>query len=163
ELANAVANLLAERMGTGQLIGAPEPNLRGPVEFSSLARPWREGEPYEAGAVVTHSGGLWQARNRTASRPPGRIGEWLLLADGIRAIHAYQEGSDPRAFGIVISLASGGQIDLPVQLPLPLHRGPYRPDGYYTIGDEVELDGATWRAMRTGPVGGPSADSGDWR
>ena len=125
QLAAAVADAIAARMSPGQMIGlAGGPPATQAVELvGQLARAWRDGDIYETGSVASWGGGLWQARNRTASRPPGRIGEWLLLADGVRAVHAYQEGGDPRAFGVVVTLASGSQIDLPVRLPLPLHRG----------------------------------------
>jgi hypothetical protein len=102
---------------------------------------------------------LWQARNQTSARPPGRIGEWQLLADGIRAVHAYQEGADPRAFGVVVSLASGQQVDLAFRLPLPLHRGNYQAAAFYAAGDEVAWEGATWRARHDAPG---AIDSDDW-
>jgi len=155
----AVANAIAERIGTprGRLIGVDDPDG---VDLGALARPYRDGDYYEAGAVIAFAGGLWQARNKTGTRPPGRIGEWLLLANGIRAVHAYQQ--EPRGFGFVVTLSSGQQIDLPFELPLPLHRGPYREHEYYSIADEVEHEGATWRARRAG-AGVPSADNPDWR
>jgi hypothetical protein len=160
EIAEAVAAALAERLNApqaGRLIGVAEPARTAPVDLTQAARVWREGDIYDQGAVVHHTGGLWQARQPTAAKPPGRIGEWLLLADGIRAVHAYQEGIDPRQFGVVVTLASGNVIDLPVRLPLPLHRGPYTLDGDYAAGDEVEHDGASFRAidLQPGPLGSP--------
>ena len=165
EFANAVANVVAERFGgpSGHLIGYAEADPRTAVDLAELARPYREGEAYDTGAVVTYSGGTWQARNKTARRPPGRVGEWLLLAQGIRAINAYQSRTDPRDFGFTITFASGQAIDLPLYLPLPLHRGPYRAGERFITGDEVENDGATWRATRLQPEGAPDADNADWQ
>ena len=159
-LAQLVADSIVDRMGTGRLIGVAEPSATAAVDLAAPARHWRQGDIYEQNAIAYHAGGLWQARNRTAARPPGRIGEWLLLADGVRAVHAYQEGGDPRAFGIVITLASGVQTDLPFRLPLPLHRGSYQPGALYGQGDEVEWEGQTWRAIHNAP-GAPGGD--DWR
>jgi hypothetical protein len=160
EIAEAVAAALADRFNApqaGRLIGIAEPARTAPIDLTQAARVWREGDIYEQAAVVHFNGGLWQARQPTAARPPGRIGEWLLLADGIRAVHAYQEGADPRQFGFVVTLASGNVVDLPVRLPLPLHRGLYTLDGDYGAGDEVAHNGATWRALhqQPGPLGGP--------
>lgn len=163
-LAQAVAQALADRgIGAppGRLIGIAEPASNAPLDLAAPARVWREGEIYKLGAAVHCAGGLWQARNDTASRPPGRIGEWLLLCDGIRSVHAYQEGADPRAFGVVVTLASGNIVDLPVRLPLPFHRGAYEATGYYSQGDEVEFQGATWRAQHNAP-GAPEGGDG-WR
>jgi hypothetical protein len=160
ELASRVANALADRLGTtqvGRIIGLPEPSPRDGVDLTQTARPWREGGIYETNAVISFNGGAWQARNRTSSRPPGRIGEWQLLADGISSVHAYQEGGDPRAIGLVVRFASGSQIDLPVALPLPLHRGAYDPAAFYIMGDEVEHGGATFRARHNAP-GPPDGD-----
>jgi hypothetical protein len=156
-IAEAVAAALVDRLGgqkpqpAGRLIGVAEPAMTAPVDLTQPARVWREGDIYEQAAVVFHSGGLWQARQPTAARPPGRIGEWLLITDGIRSVHAYQEGEDPRAFGVVVTLASGNVIDLPVRLPLPLHRGSYDPAVRYLLGDEVAFAGATHRALCDAP------------
>jgi len=161
-LAEAVATALAERLGAqpaGRLIGVAEPAMTAPVDLTQPARVWREGDIYEQAAVVFHAGGLWQSRQPTAARPPGRIGEWLLIADGIRSVHAYQEGADPRSFGVVVTLASGNVIDLPVRLPLPLHRGSYDPAIAYHQGDEVAFDRATYRALHDAP--GPPSGA-DW-
>ena len=163
-LAERVASMLADRLGVqqpaGRLIGLAEPAPTEAVELTQPARVWREGDIYEQAAVVHFNGGLWQARQPTAARPPGRIGEWLLIADGIRSVHAYQEGEDPRAFGVVVLLASGVQIDLPVRLPLPLHRGDYAPAILYRQGDEVAHGGQTYRALYDKP--GP-LDGDGWR
>jgi hypothetical protein len=165
QLANAVANHPAP---SGRLIGVED---LPPADLSALARTYRDGDIYDAGVIVCFRGGLWQARNRTATRPPhrvnsegvgGRIGEWLLLLNGVAAVHAYQEGTDPRSFGLVLTLTSGAQIDLPVTLPLPLHRGEWRNGEYYALGDEAEEEGQTWRARRAGARTAPGADSRDW-
>jgi Collagen triple helix repeat (20 copies) len=156
EIAQQVADLLSDRFGkSGRLIGVAQPASTAPVDLTQAARVWREGDIYEQSAVVNFAGGVWQARQPTAAKPPGRIGEWLLLADGIRAVHAYQE-PDPRTLGMVVTLASGSALDFPFRLPLALHRGAYQPGWDYAEGDEVELSGATYRALcdKPGPAGG---------
>jgi hypothetical protein len=156
EIAQQVADLLSDRFGkSGRLIGVAQPASTASVDLTQAARVWREGDIYEQSAVVNFGGGVWQARQPTAAKPPGRIGEWLLLADGIRSMHAYQE-IDPRTLGMVVTLASGNALDFPFYLPIPLHRGSYQADWPYTEGDEIEQDGATWRALcdKPGPAGG---------
>jgi len=136
----------------GQFGGDDPPLPTAPVDFSAQARHWREGEIYEQHAAVFYGGGLWQARNRAASRPPGTIGEWLLIADGICAIRSFQVGGDPRTMGLDVTLASDlinrRDHKFFFQLPIPIHRGPWQP-GVYVEGDEVEFDGICFRAQRT--------------
>jgi collagen triple helix repeat protein len=121
------------------------------VSFAQLARDWQPGEIHEQGAVVSHQGGIWQARVRTAARPTAETGEWLLLTNGIRLIRSYQEREDPRVFGLMVGLTSGRTIDLPFRLALPVHRGQYRAGAHYFEGDEVEFGGATFRALIEAP------------
>lgn len=157
-----VAGQILERLGNGRMVGFSDVNARGAVEIGSLARSWRDGEPYDAGAIVTERGGLWQSKNRTASRPPGRIGEWHLLADGVASVVGYQD-ANPRCCGLVITLASGHKVDLPFEFPFPCHLGRYTSLGRYGFGDEVEHNGETWRAMRPGAQGEPADDNRDWQ
>jgi hypothetical protein len=160
---DVVARAIAERLGAqqpGRMIGVVEPASTASVDLTQPARVWREGEIYEQASVVHFNGGLWQARQPTAAKPPGRIGEWLLIADGIARVYAYQEGEDPRGFGVIVALASGTQIDLPVRLPLPLHRGDYDAARVYLQGDETAHAGQTYRALYNAP--GP-IDGDDWR
>jgi hypothetical protein len=160
EIAQQVADLLSDRFGkSGRLIGVAQPASTAAVDLTQAARVWREGDIYETSAVVSYAGGTWQARQATAARPPGRIGEWLLLADGVSRLHAYQE-ADPRTLGLVVGLASGNAHDFPFHLPVPLHRGAYQAGWPYTEGDEAELGGATWRALcdKPGPI-----DGADWQ
>jgi Collagen triple helix repeat (20 copies) len=164
-----IADALNQRLSSpGRLIGVEPADLNAPIDFgAALARPWREGQAYEKGAAVTSGGGLWQAQNPNAYRPPGPNGTWHLLADGIRSVHASQDGQDPRDFSFVVSLTSSllprgnRPIELPVRLPLVLHWGPYDPRGRYQQGDEVEHEGATWRAFRT-TTGVPGELEGGW-
>jgi len=127
------------------------------VSFTQLARDWQPGEIHEQGAVVSHQGGIWQARVRTASRPSAETGEWLLLTNGIRLVRSYQERDDPRVFGLLIGLTGGRTIDLPFRLALPVHRGQYRAGAHYFEGDEVEFGGATFRALIEAP-GAPDGE-----
>jgi hypothetical protein len=121
-----------------------------PVDWRSLAHPYRLGVSYGAGHVVHHLGGAWQARVETRE-PPGEGADWQPLADGIRKVYSYCEELDPRLHKIIVGLSSGADIPLALRLPIPLHKGPWEPGVYYGFGDEVELAGATYRAMEDNP------------
>jgi hypothetical protein len=166
-VADALADALAQRLGpsqqqNGRLIGLASPAPTEPVEIVEIARVWREGAIYEKGAVTVHDGGVWQATQPTAVKPPGRTGEWQLLVDGIRNVLAYQQTADPRHYGFRVVLTSGNWIDLPVRLPMPHHRGPYEPDERYAQGDEVEFEGATFRARQDRPPHAPGYGDDGW-
>ena len=130
----------------------PRPNL------TTLAREWEPGHIHEQGTVVFHEGGIWQARLRTASRPDIETAEWVLLTNGIRFVQSYQDPDDPRAFGLLIGFTGGRSRDLRYRLALPVHRGQYRAGVHYWAGDEVEHEGATFRALIETPVGPPGGD-----
>lgn len=165
-VADAVAEALAERLAAqpqnGRLIGLAGPAPTEPVEIVEIARVWREGAIYEKGAVAIHDGGVWQATQPTAVKPPGRIGEWQLLIDGIFEVHAYQETADPRRFGFRVILTSRNRFEVPVRLPMPHHLGPYELDARYLRGDEVEFEGATFRARHDAPQRAPGSGDDEW-
>jgi hypothetical protein len=128
------------------------------VSFTTLAREWEPGHIHEQGTVVFHEGGIWQARLRTASRPDIETAEWVLLTNGIRFVQSYQDPDDPRAFGLLIGFTGGRSRDLRYRLALPVHRGQYRAGVHYWAGDEVEHNGATFRALIEAPVEPPGGE-----
>ena len=101
-VADAVAEALAERLAAqpqnGRLIGLVNLLRPNPSRSSRSPASGGAGAIYEKGAVAIHDGGLCEATQPTAVKPPGRIG-YELLIDGIFEVHAYQETADPRRFG----------------------------------------------------------------
>jgi hypothetical protein len=68
-LAQSIADALADRMGTlsaGRLIGVEDPGHAAAIDLTQQARPWREGDIYEGGALCTYS----VARGKHAIAPP---------------------------------------------------------------------------------------------
>jgi len=103
---------------------------------------------YRPGALATHRGGLWQARDDTQAEPGTGL-DWRLIANGIADLSGSVDENDPRLMTFSMHLASGDQINLEHRLPLPLHRGRYEAGTEYQQGDEVALNGSSWRARET--------------
>ncbi len=163
-LAKAIVAELNGQGGVTQsrhIVASSERAPTEPVNINGLARAWREGDWYERAALCSCSGGLWQARNRTARRPPGVANEWTLLADGVSSIDINQVPDDLRLIRIVVTMASADRYELHLRLPLPLHLGEWDPDGRYCVGDEVAHQGATYRALALDTRAPPTTTS-DW-
>ena len=141
----------ARGLALARIADAIATRLKGSgVDFHQLARDWRPHILYGEGTLVCHMGGLWQAYCETSAEP-GTPGEWTLLADGLRNVYANHEQRDPRIFSIIVGLTSGRDFELKFRLPVPLHQGPWQPDRYYVVGDEVHFLGATYRAFEDNP------------
>lgn len=135
--------LLAEQVAVSLIERMP---IRAP-NYRQLVRDWADGTIYEQGACVHCDGGLWQASTRCTSRPELRSVDWSLICDGIKGARGFQDAANPRVIGIALDLTSGRTVDSMFRWSLPIHRGSWA-TGDYLAGDEVEFDGATYRAWR---------------
>jgi hypothetical protein len=130
------------------------------VERYTAAEAWARGGPsYQAFALVTHNGGLWQAVCR-ASDEPGASAEWVLLSDGLASL-AFEDGAETPE--LVARMVSGRVQRWPVRLPVPVFRGVYDPEEVYQAWDTVAKDGHVFLRLRAGPAAAPGEVPGEWQ
>jgi len=113
----------------------------------TIAHGYVAGRVYDPGELCRHRGGTWQAIDRTADTPGPDATTWRIVADGLHEIDGTQDAGDPRAFTLGVEQSDGLRRELAVRFPIPLHRRQFAGDAVYEMGDEVALDGSTWRCV----------------
>ena len=105
------------------------------------------GRSYNPGEVTRFRGGTWQAIDRTTEQPGPEATTWRCLADGVNTIFGVHDPDDPRAFIFGLDRSDGLRHELTTRFPIPLHRRQYQGGVVYEMGDEVALEGSTWRCL----------------
>jgi hypothetical protein len=113
---------------------------------------------YDPGELSRVRGGTWQAIDRTTEQPGPDAATWRIIADGVHAIDGAQDAADPRLFILGIDHSDGLRRELPARFPIPLHRRQYRSEVAYEMGDEVAIDGCTWRCIAPHATTAPPSD-----
>jgi hypothetical protein len=122
----------------------------------TIAHAYVPGRVYDPGEIARHLGGTWQAIDRTTEAPGPAAATWRIIADGLHEIDVAQ--LDARSFMLGIDQSDGLRRELPLRFPIPLHRRQYRGDVVYELGDEVALDGSSWRCLVDKATSSPPSD-----
>jgi len=150
EAVRALANLVAQETRAmpdrmlQQIALLPRPR-DGRDGHLTIAHAHVAGRVYDPGELARHRGGTWQAIDRTAEAPGPEAATWRIVADGLAGIDV--TGLDPRTFLLGIDQSDGLRREVRIGFPIPIHRRQYQADASYSLGDEVALDGATWRCL----------------
>jgi hypothetical protein len=161
EAVRALANLVAQETRAmpdrmlQQIALLPRPR-DGRDGSLTIAHAHVAGRVYDPGELCRHRGGTWQAIDRTAETPGPEATTWRIIADGLHAIDTVSV--DPRTFVLGIDQSDGLRREMPLSFPIPLHRRQYRADAVYALGDEVALDGSTWRCLVEQATSSPPSD-----
>jgi hypothetical protein len=131
---------------TQQVALLPRPR-DGRDGYLAIAHSHVAGRVYDPGELCRHRSGTWQAIDRTTETPGPDATTWRVIADGVAEIEPLGDAADPRVFGYAIEQSDGLRRELTTRFPIPLHRRQFASDASYEMGDEVALDGSTWRCL----------------
>jgi hypothetical protein len=141
-----------------ETVGAVRDSL---LERYEAAEPWaRGGAGYQAFALVTHRGGLWQSlAHRNHEEPDTLSPIWMLVSDSIESAELVR-----CAEGLVLRVrrTSGAETSALVRDPVPTFRGVYDPATRYNAWDTVAKDSHVFLCLRDG-AGAPGATAGEWQ
>jgi chromosome segregation ATPase len=130
----------------------------GPPGQLPAVIPWRE-RLHRSGEVVSHLGGIWQARRDNDEAPGPASNAWEALACGVAGAEVTEDGR------LVLSMSDGAAREVGLVRGPPgegyRDRGQYRLASEYAIGDVVTHNGSAWCALGTGPLAEPPGP--DWR